>query len=186
MEQQPENVIFWGAGATAALGIRMTEGQTKFIRCITGVHSNDKLRKRIKEALGPNIGRRWCDALFDLITILGDTDRNYDSIDFINKSQLKAMDRNWPKAASSDHLESRIIALRLIYDWPALKSLVSICPGSSKGTFKLNDLFNLLDMHIPLGFGVRAPKSNNPGSATKAETQFFDAGDSSARRTRFV
>lgn len=33
---QPEHIIFWGAGATAALGTRTTDDQTQFIRRITG------------------------------------------------------------------------------------------------------------------------------------------------------
>ena len=78
------------------------------------------------------------------------------------------MRRNW-QGANDEELKSRIISLRLIYDWPALKSVVRICPGSSKDTFKLNDLFNILDMHSPLGFGVRAPTS------FEGEGQFFDA-----------
>jgi hypothetical protein len=50
--------------------------------------------------------------------------------------------------------------------------VASICPGSTTGKFKLNDLFNLLDMHIPPGFGFRAPSQDN---AKKQHQQFFDA-----------
>ena len=78
------------------------------------------------------------------------------------------MRRNWP-AADDKALDSRILHLRILYDWPALKSVVHLCPGSSADTFKLNDLFNLLDMHGPLGFGVRAPTPSEGGG------QFFDA-----------
>ncbi len=169
--KQPQNVIFWGAGATEALGIRTTDGQTKFIQRITAANAQDKpqpLKERITKALDPNGAEPWSSALFDLITILGDRDKNYESIDAINDEERDAMRRNWP-GANDEELESRIISLRVIYDWPALKSVVRICPGSSKGTFKLNDLFNLLDMHSPLGFGVRAPTSS------EGEGQFFDA-----------
>ena len=34
--EQPENVIFWGAGATAQLGFRTTESQTKLLSLVTG------------------------------------------------------------------------------------------------------------------------------------------------------
>lgn len=78
------------------------------------------------------------------------------------------MRRNWRKGASVDELRRRVIDLRLTYDWPALKSMVSICPASATERFKLNDLFNLLDMHIPPGFGVRAP-------STQLAEKFFDA-----------
>ena len=79
------------------------------------------------------------------------------------------MRRNRPEASDDKDLESSIINLRLLCDWPALKSVVRICPGSSAKTFKVNDLFNLLDMHGPLGFGFRAP------TPTEGERQFFDA-----------
>ena len=160
--QQPQNVIFWGAGATAALGIRTTDGQTKFIRP-SRAHATDnkQLAERVGEALDWINTEPWKSALVDLITILGDLDDNYDSIDFIHPDQIAAMCRNWKECASDEELTSRIIYLRLIYDWPALKSVVNICPGISRDTFKLNDLFNLLDMHIPLGFGV--PGTRPPG-----------------------
>src|SRR4051812_38076500 len=96
----PKNIIFWGAGATQALGIRTTACQQHFIRCITGSHGPRKsLRERIKEALGPGITQPWHDALVDLITILGDSEESYDSISEINSEQLTVMRRNWRKGA---------------------------------------------------------------------------------------
>jgi len=180
---QPHNVIFWGAGATAALGLRTTADQTQFIVRVTGADASDKppgerapLEERVAKALDPNDIEPWHSALFDLITILGDSDDAYDSIHFIDDKQLDAMRRNWRKGASDDELRGRIIGLRLTYDWPALKSVVRICPGSSTGKFKLNDLFNLLDMHIPTRFGVRAPaRQERSGAEKQYETQFFDA-----------
>lgn len=179
--KQPLNVIFWGAGATAALGIRTTAGQTKYIQSITGADApkNSKpLKQRIAEALDPldpNGAEPWISALFDLITILGDRDENYGGINAINDEEREAMRRNWPGVNDEKALESRILRLRLVYDWPALKSVVRICPGSSEKTFKINDLFNLLDMHGPLGFGVRAPTSfNRAPTSFKGEEQFFD------------
>ena len=175
---QPQNVIFWGAGATAALGIHTTDGQTQFIRRITGADAPDDepLEKRVAEALHPSDKEPWHSALLDLITILGDTDDAYDSIRSTDDKQLDAMRRNWREGACEDELHRRIIGLRLIYDWPALKSVVRICPGSATAKFKLNDLFNLLDMHIPAGFGVRAPACQGlSGGEKQYEEQFFDA-----------
>ncbi len=168
---QPQNIIFWGAGATAALGMRVTQKQGEFIQHITGAADTSRhdkpLQQCIAEALDPNGTTRWRSALFDLITILGDRDENYDHIGAINDEECEAMRRNWPAASDNHDLENRIISLRLIYDWPALKSVVRICPGYNSANFKINDLFNILDMHAPLGFGVRAPVS--------AKGQFFDA-----------
>lgn len=171
MVQPQQNVIFWGAGATAALGIRATQQQGKFIQCITGVLESQRgepLRQRIAEALAPNGTLPWCSAFLDLITILGDREENYDHIGMINDEERAAMRRNWPCANSDNDLENRILELRLLYDWPALKSVVQICPGyDTNNQLKINDLFNILDMHAPLGFGVRAPVSS--------KGQFFDA-----------
>jgi hypothetical protein len=173
---QPQNLIFWGAGATAALGIRTTDCQTQFIKRITGGDAPGKpLKERVAEALGPS-GEHWHSALFDLITIFGDSDDAYDSIHSTDDKQLDAMRRNWQEGACDDERRRRIIGLRLIYDWPALKSVVRICPGSSTAKFKLNDLFNILDMHIPAGFGVRAPaRQGLSGGEKQYEQQFFDA-----------
>lgn len=174
---QPKNVIFWGAGATKSLGIRTTADQERFIRRIAAPHdSNEPLKERIAAALGKQITKPWHDALFDLITILGDNDESYDSINAVSREQLKAMRRNWRHGAGIDELRQRIIHLRLIYDWPALKSVINICPGSATDKFRLNDLFNLLDMHIPPGFGVRAPAHHRSARLkTKPGEQFFDA-----------
>jgi hypothetical protein len=174
---QPQNVIFWGAGATAVLGLRTTDKQTQFIKRITGADAPDKpLEKRIAEALDQSDIEPWRTALLDLITILGDGDDAYDSIQFTDDKQLDAMRRNWRESACDDELRRRILGLRLIYDWPALKSVVRICPGSSTDKFRLNDLFNILDMHIPAGFGVRAPaRQGLSGGEKQYEGQFFDA-----------
>lgn len=169
---QPQNVIFWGAGATAALGMRVTQRQGEFIQHITGAANASRheksLEKCIAEALAPNGTMSWSSALFDLITILGDREENYDHIGAINDDEREAMRRNWPQANDDNDLKNRVMELRLIYDWPALKSVVRICPGYNSANFKINDLFNILDMHAPLGFGVRAP-------AASSEGQFFDA-----------
>jgi hypothetical protein len=174
---QPQNVIFWGAGATAVLGLRTTDKQTQFIKRITGADAPDKpLEERIAEALDQSDIEPWHSALLDLITILGDGDDAYDSIQFTDDKQLDAMRRNWRESACDDELRRRILGLRLIYDWPALKSVVRICPGSSTDKFRLNDLLNILDMHIPAGFGVRAPaRQGLSGGEKQYEGQFFDA-----------
>jgi hypothetical protein len=168
---QSKNVIFWGAGATKALGIRATEDQAKFIRRITGQQDKPQpLKDRVAEALQKDGAECWgVSALFDLITILGDRGDNYKSIGDIDDGEREAMRRNLPAPSDKDIENNRILYLRLLYDWPALKSMVRICPGSSTNSFKLNDLFNLLDMHGPLGFGVRAPVPLEGGE------QFFDA-----------
>src|SRR6185437_7336987 len=101
MKQQSRTVVFWGAGATRALGIRATADQEKFIRTIMGTENPTRpLRDRIAEALGTGVRKKWHNALFDLITILGDGDSASESISKIVPEELKAMRRNWRKGAS--------------------------------------------------------------------------------------
>ena len=92
----------------------------------------------------------------DLITILGDEEESYKSIDVITDHHIETMARHWRSDAGRDELTRQIMALRLVYDWPALKAIVGICPGIRAESFKINDLFNVMDMHVPLGHGFRA------------------------------
>jgi hypothetical protein len=91
---------------------------------------------RVAHALGTDVPEQWYSPLHDLIAILGDANANE------NEEQ---------------EMQTRIIELRLFYDWPVLKSAVRICPAATSEEFKINDLWNVLDMHIPLEFGFRAP-----------------------------
>ena len=45
--------------------------------------------------------------------------------------------------------------MRTLYDWPALKAVIDVCPGAQGGNFQLIDLFNVLDMHGQSGHGFR-------------------------------
>src|ERR1700733_1426166 len=154
----PHTLVFWGAGATRELGLRVTTDQGRFISAITGATaSSQSLDERVASALDESNIDQWRTAFVDLITILGDGDDAYRSIHHIDHEQRDAMRRNWESGASDQDLDGRIIDLRLTYDWPALKAVVSVCPGSKSGNVRLNDLFNLLDMHIPSGFGFHGP-----------------------------
>jgi hypothetical protein len=171
---QPKNLIFWGAGATAELGMRTTQQQGKFIREL----ADDKksLAERVRAALGVNVAERWHPPLRDLITILGDANANYIDIDHMDDEQMEAMRRNWAVEGNEEdkELRTRTIELRLLYDWSALKSAIRICPASDE--FKINDLFNILDLHIPLENGFRAPAERGGGSArAPSEERFYDA-----------
>jgi hypothetical protein len=169
----PRNLIFWGAGATKALGLRTTMEQQEFISSITGADDKDKsLEARVDRALGSNLPKQWKAAVTDLIAILGDGDEAYESISAIDDAHVEAMRRNWNPEATEKQLCERIIGLRLVYDWPALKSAVRLCPGTETGKFRLNDLFNLLDMHIPPGSGFRAPVPG--GSQGPRDVRFLD------------
>jgi hypothetical protein len=120
-------VIFWGAGATASLGMRTTEKQGKFIARLAGAdldNSQKSLTERVSDALGDSDKPYWHDAIFDLITILGDTESAYNSIDIVEQEHLDAMARHWRPGATKGDLHERIMELRIFYDWPALKDVL--------------------------------------------------------------
>jgi hypothetical protein len=162
---QPRNLIFWGAGATAALGIRTTADQVTFVRKLAGPRDPiTPLESRVADALTNNVNDTtpWHSALYDLLAILGDAKDRFTRIDFVDASELEAMRRNW-SLKDDDRLRREIIRLRLLYDWPALKAIIHICPGSCTGAFTLNDLFNIIDLH--LNFGVRSAELDGDGEA---------------------
>ena len=162
----PETLIFWGAGATRTLGIRTTADQGRSIQHLadTSDHSTS-LENRVEAALSNR--PRWRSAFVDLLTILGDSSESYSSISNVSDDEVAAMRQNWREGADERELRKRVVDLRLIYDWPALKSAIRVCPGATTEQFLLNDLFNLLDMHIPVGSGFRGP-------GAEPEPQFFD------------
>ena len=65
------------------------------------------------------------------------------------------MRRHWRTGADDGELRDRIFSLRTLYDWPALKAIIDVCPGAQGDRFQLNDLFNVLDMHGQSGHGFR-------------------------------
>ena len=71
MTHSKHTVIFWGAGATASLGMQMTEQQTRTLRTLA-LRQKDQtsLAQRIKAALGDKAKEPWTSALHDLLTIL--------------------------------------------------------------------------------------------------------------------
>ncbi len=148
-------VMFWGAGATASLGFRTTISQSEALRqLVYDSHTEDSLDQRVRSAVTEC--EPWCSAFQDLLTVLGDGPEGEDSNFTIKPCQLAAMRRNWRSCASKDELRQRIIYLRTLYDWPSLQAAIRLCPGMAKdGDFKVNDLFNLLDMHGQSGHGFR-------------------------------
>ena len=145
-------VVFWGAGATASLGFKTTVKQGEALRSLV---SDERLGKPLDQRVRCAIGDEpWCSAFQDLLTILGD-DLTASELSFdVTSFQLAAMRRNWRPGVCDEELRHRIMGLRTLYDWPALQAAIRLCPGAeNKRTFKLNDLFNLLDMHGQSGHG---------------------------------
>ena len=168
MKTGSRTVLFWGAGATASLGIHTTDNQGRFLRALAPrPNGSERLENRVRSAFGTGVSSRWVSAFWDLLKILGDrAEATEDALSAgdIHEEQLEAMRGNWERN-DEDALRERIVELRSLYDWPALVAAINVCPGgASEGEegdgwrdaqsgFKLIDLFNLLDMHQQSGHG---------------------------------
>lgn len=150
-------VVFWGAGATSTLGMRMTAQQSRFLSTISGRRNGERspLDRRVRDALGHEIGERWVLALRDLLIILGDCVGDKHPLSSISEDRMSVMRRNWAADADDEAIRYRIIDLCALYDWPALKLVIGICPAPPKGEIQLADLFNILDIHSRSRHGFR-------------------------------
>lgn len=150
-----KTVVFWGAGATASLGIRTTQQQSAFIRHLAqpkGASVEDRVRHALQDkAVAP-----WGDALRDLLTILGDR-RSVEKATEVDDGEIETMQRHWESTTRTE-VRRRILHLRAAYDWPALKEIIKACPGikADEDKFKINDLFNVMDLHDQSGHGFHA------------------------------
>jgi hypothetical protein len=145
------------------------------------------LEERISEALNPSDIEPWHSALLDLITILGDSDDAYDSIQFTDVKQLDAMRRNWRQGASDDELSRRIARPSSDLRLARLKSVVRICPGSStenSGSTTCSTYWTCIFQ--PGSEFAHRPARGFRAGEKQYEGQFFDAEGSLARRTRFL
>ncbi len=150
-------VVFWGAGATASVGMSTTERQSRFVSTISVGRNREHgpLDRRVRDALGREVGERWVSALRDLLIILGDCVGDKHPLSSISEDRMSAMRRNWRAGADDEAIRYRIIDLCTLYDWPALKLVIGICPAPPKGEIQLVDLFNILDMHSRSRHGFR-------------------------------
>lgn len=145
MRTGSETLIFWGAGATASIGLRTSPLQANAIKCLVEEKPNETLTDRVNNVL--KFSTVWTSPFTDLLHILGDDTDDTNDIYLITSTAREAMIRHWPDP-SRQALEARIHELRASFDWPALKAVVRACPGFNEGNrFQLQDVFNLIDLH---------------------------------------
>lgn len=147
MRTGSENLIFWGSGATASIGLRTTVNQAKAIKTLVKDASTVSLQVRVTAGLARSSD--CAKPVSDLLLVLGD---DTEDIYRISHDAREAMGRHW-QDQSRDELDARILELRALFDWPALKEAVRICPGfTTEDGFQLQDIFNILDLHSTHGF----------------------------------
>ena len=156
MTRSVRTVIIWGAGATASLGFGTTREQAQTLQKLA--KEEKPLPERVGEALGDKAYGPWPSALSDLLTILGDDGKDdgpekEGHLFTVTPRHIRIMGKHGRRGANEDQLRKRVLSLRLLYDWPALKKVINVCPGVEENNLQLNDLFNILDMHGQSGHG---------------------------------
>ncbi len=153
MRTGAETLIFWGAGATATIGLRVTQKQATAIKSLVSVDERETLTDRVNCVVSTS--NDWAAPLIDLLTVLGD---DTDDIYQITLAAREAMSRHWHDS-SREVLVARISELRALFDWPALKDVVRASPGfKDSERFQLQDVFNLIDLHVHSLHGFPVPK----------------------------
>lgn len=151
----PETTILWGAGATASLGMPTTIKQGEIIwKLAQGGKIEDRF-KGIAFIQKDNVRE-----ISDLLIALGDSLKSV--LDVITNEELLASKRLFHDLDENE-LRNRVISHRQNYDWDALKRIIQISPTQDgKGSF-LNDLFNIIDMHIQSGQALHVKKIEYSG-----------------------
>ncbi|ATY83832.1 hypothetical protein CVV65_01640 [Kyrpidia spormannii] len=153
----PETAIFWGGGATASLGMKTTVQLAKSIWTLAD--RNLTLEERVRSAFGNWIDDRYGHVIRDLLLILGD-----DSMPL----GIEAGKRQFAAHTETDIMEI-VQYLRVTYDWATLREVIHACPirrgESPDGQYvPIQDIFNVLDLHIGSGLGFRVPgHGQSPG-----------------------
>ncbi|WP_100489134.1 hypothetical protein [Sporolactobacillus pectinivorans] len=144
----PETVIFWGAGATQPLKMKLTHelGRTFQILAEAFDHGaaqtdDQRLESAIKEAI-PKATDQIKKEFKALIVLI---DSRYRS------QRGEAMRVLGFQERRAEHLQR-------LYDWEAVQKVIERCPRNHDQQFSLKDLYNLLDMHIKSQNGIEVER----------------------------
>jgi len=147
----PETTIFWGAGATASLGMSQTAQLGRLIRKLANKEPITK--ERFEDYFGENTQK-----VIDLLVVLGNELAS--NLFTVSKEESEAAQRLFCSLKEEQQKE-HIVSLRETYDWDALKRIIGITPDcETPGNF-LRDLFNIIDMHSRSGQGFYVEKDSS-------------------------
>lgn len=152
----PETVIFWGAGATRAINLRTTYEIANALADLAGkrdkkVSTFDRVSKVIKD---PGM----IELVVDLLQLIGDEPTSGKTDESVIQKHIGKITGFGRQIA-----EKRLRSLKYSYDWRTLRELIWICPGANTKSFQLQDLYNLIDMHILNGQGFYVYGTNQGG-----------------------
>lgn len=124
----PKTILIVGAGATASLGIQSTVLLGKTLR-VLAAEDNLTLTEKVDLAF-PNANESLRRSIEQMLQLLDGED--IENVPFT---------------------EERVKELRDVYDWTAVKQIVKRCPGINSGELNIQDVYNLIDMHLQSGHG---------------------------------
>jgi hypothetical protein len=156
----PPTAVLWGAGATAKLGFPTTDEQARCLSTLAAICTGG-LEERVRSAF-PKASRQEQQDIEDFLLILGDVDGRKGRARQ-DKDIAEALCRQFDQIDTADR-KRRMEKLRRIYEWPTLRRIIlsgpsQSAPGTAKNTANwLQDLFNLLDLHIQANVGFHAPE----------------------------
>ncbi|WP_017752694.1 hypothetical protein [Clostridium tyrobutyricum] len=128
----PRNVMFWGAGATAALGFKTTVYLGKFFMNLCKEYDKGSIYKNFHDVTHDKNIDRSLENLFKFL----DSSKDLEDIS-------KEIDEEF-----EDNGTKRVKELREYYDWNSLMKIMKVCPNYKTDKMELQDLFNMIDMHI--------------------------------------
>jgi hypothetical protein len=151
----PATVVLWGAGATAPLGFPTTGAQADCLSKLAAIRAGG-LEERVRSAF-PNASRKEQRDIEDFLLILGDADGRKGRAEH-NNDIAEALRRQFDQIDAVDR-RRRVEKLRHIYNWPTLRRVILSSPGKTSPNW-LQDLFNILDLHIQANIGFHATDPN--------------------------
>ncbi len=153
----PETVIFWGAGATASLDLPTTGDIGARLAKLAA--RDRTIEDRVADAFP---AEPMASELADMLALLGDPDPGHRNRVAIRERHF-AGERGCGQRTEEDDLCGS-------YDWGTLLRLIRLCPGGGDpDTFKLVDLFNLIDMHLASRHGFHDVPNGKTDSFIRPE-----------------
>lgn len=160
-----QTVVFWGAGATAKLGMATTTAQNKVFLALSLKEPKMSYKDCLRKA--PDVFGDCLNDVCDLLTLLdddvGDDTDNYAygyRMSGFSQCQIDILNRHANDFGDDDEKRrNRVIMLRLRYDWAAVMRVLRLQKynvdesGEPSESFT-QAIYNLLDANIADGTGI--------------------------------
>ena len=148
-----ENLVFIGAGATAALGMPSTYAQTRIFRNL----AESETDKDIEEALSNYFDEPDRSKVLALLKLL-DSDNIYS----ISPADCRNVKTLYDGKGDEEKQKTRILELRHEYDWNAAKKIIKLCPEKhDENTDNLIlDAYSIIDKRLISGQSLKVYSTN--------------------------